>query len=157
MTDPRGFEFKGLVSELIQWTYGVPRDFQIAGSPAWLGVRDSQNGEWRGGEAFEIHATAARPSSEAEMKQMVQTLLADRFKLKLHRETRQIPIYALVGGPDGPNLEAANGPSCGCFPTIGGPEGGFHELTSRGGTMPGLAEILTNNIDRPVIDKTKPH
>ncbi|HEY1755589.1 MAG TPA: M56 family metallopeptidase [Bryobacteraceae bacterium] len=162
LTDPQWFEFKGWVSELIQWAYGVPRDFQIAGEPDWFGVRNFQNGEWgRGGEGFEIHATAARPSSEAEMKQMVQALLADRFKLRLHRETRQIPIYAIVIGPGGPHLPPETEPvpcplpymECG-FPSIGGDEGGVHVVKARYATMGNFSGLLTNNMDRPVIDKT---
>jgi uncharacterized protein (TIGR03435 family) len=95
------------------------------------------------------------------MKQMVQALLADRFKLKLHRETRQIPIYAIVIGPDGPKLPPASEPTpcpqpaleCG-FPNIGGVPGGVHLIEARYATMANFSGLLTNNMDRPVIDKT---
>ena len=92
---------------------------------------------------------------------MVQALLADRFNLKLHRATRQIPIYAIVIGPNGPNLPPENEPvpcqlpalECG-FPTIGGDEGGVHLIKARCATMANFSALLTNNMDRPVIDKT---
>jgi|SRR5665213_1029097 len=162
--DAQRFEAVSTVIQLIQWAYGLGRDFQISGGPGWLGAPyfDSSGVRiWPAYELFEIHAMAERSSSDAEMKQMVQTLLADFFKLKLHRETRQIPIYALVAGPQGPNLPPETEPEscpvpageCG-FPNIGGPEGGVHTIMARGATMSGFASLLTNNVDRPVIDKT---
>jgi uncharacterized protein (TIGR03435 family) len=47
-------------------------------------------------EVYDIEAKAETPTTYAELRQMLQTLLADRFKLKVHRETRQMPVYALV-------------------------------------------------------------
>jgi uncharacterized protein (TIGR03435 family) len=96
--DPRRFRAVQVVSGqigILEWAYGV-RSFQVFGGPEWLKT-----------ELFEIQARAEHPSSEGQIKQMVQRLLADRFKLKLHRETREIPIYALVVGKNGPKLPAA--------------------------------------------------
>jgi uncharacterized protein (TIGR03435 family) len=157
--DGRQFDSTVDLEALLVWAYGVP-DFQIAGSPAWVGTPyyDASGVRvWILGQRFEIHASTARPSSEAEVKLMLQALLSDRFKLKLHRESRQIPIYALVIDQGGPKLGPPNPASCSgaCgFPNVGGPEGGVHAITARGGTMAGFAEILSNNVDRPVIDKT---
>jgi uncharacterized protein (TIGR03435 family) len=83
------------------------QDFQIAGGPSWQMSR-----------RFDINAKAANP--EATMKEtlaMLQTLLADRFQLKAHMETREVPIGALVvarsDGRLGPTLKpsTANCPS----------------------------------------------
>ncbi len=159
ITDAQRFEAVGAVDQLIQWAYGLGRDFQVSGGPGWLGAPyfDSAGVRiWPAFEQFEIHAMAGRPSSEAEMRQMVQTLLADRFRLKLHRETREVPIYAILVGPDGPKLGPEEEPldcgpwggECG-FPNIGG-----QLITARHATMVGFASLLTNNVDRPVIDKT---
>ncbi len=73
------------------------QDFQIVGGPAWFDD-----------DRFDIAARAATEAQPDELILMVQELLADRFKLVVHRETRQMPIYALVptrpGGRPGPRL-----------------------------------------------------
>jgi uncharacterized protein (TIGR03435 family) len=51
---------------------------------------------WMNNEIYDIEAKAESPTTYAELRQMLQTLLAERFKLKMHRETRQMPIYGLV-------------------------------------------------------------
>src|SRR5580700_11110624 len=135
---PERFQVVLPLSELIYWAYGV-RDFQVSGGPAWL-PRDY----------FEVQATAGRPSSEAEIKQMLQALLADRFQLKLHRATKEVAIYALVVGKNGPKLAAAKD-ACngnGCFGVSLG------SLTARGATMDFTAYVLSHLIDPPVLDKT---
>lgn len=70
--------------------------FEVTGGPSWI---DS--------DRFDIGATAGRDTSLTELRAMLQTLLADRFKLKAHYETRQMPVYRMVlarrGGP-GPEL-----------------------------------------------------
>ncbi len=125
---------------ILEWAYGV-RDFQVLGAPAWLGR-----------ENFEIDARAEHPSTEDQIKQMVQVLLADRFKLKLHRETKEIPVYALMVSKDGPKL--AEGKARSLNRPLGDimvPPG---KLRAHGATMALFVQILTENLDRPVIDKT---
>jgi uncharacterized protein (TIGR03435 family) len=127
---------------ILEWAYGV-RDFQVLGAPEWFKQ-----------ELFEIDARAEHPASEAQMKQMVQALLADRFKLKLHRETKIIPVYALVLGKDGPKLAEAEAKSSLLNQGLGNimvPPG---KLTAHAATMALFVQILTENLDRPVIDKT---
>jgi uncharacterized protein (TIGR03435 family) len=67
----------------IRWAYHV-MDYQISG-PDWLGS-----------ERFDIVAKAAGPAPEAELRTMLQTLLVERFKLKLHKETKELPAYVLL-------------------------------------------------------------
>jgi uncharacterized protein (TIGR03435 family) len=105
-------------------------------------------------DRFEIQATTAEASTDDRFRLMVQTLLADRFHLRLHRETRELPVYVLVTGKNGPKLTVTDlsneGPQT---PPRGiniGPTG----MSSRNGTMDSLADILTTNLDRPVLDKT---
>src|ERR1700755_5807 len=69
----------------IQIAWGV-RDFQIAG-PEWLTA-----------ERFDIEARAAGAASAQQKLLMLQALIEARFKLALHRETRQSPVYFLVVG-----------------------------------------------------------
>jgi uncharacterized protein (TIGR03435 family) len=71
--------------------------FNIAGGPAWV---DS--------ELYRITATAeGSPSSGTTAGPMMQALLEDRFKLKIHRETREVQVYALIVSKGGVKLPAA--------------------------------------------------
>jgi uncharacterized protein (TIGR03435 family) len=141
--DPQRFRARfnvGGAMGILEWAYGV-RDFQVSGAPEWLKQ-----------ELFEIDARAAHPSTETQIKQMVQALLADRFKLKLHRAAKEIPIYALTVGKDGPKLaEAKDATLNQGLGNMIVPPG---KLTARGATMALFVQILTENLDRPVIDKT---
>jgi uncharacterized protein (TIGR03435 family) len=63
--------------------------------------------DWIESEVYHIEAKAEAPSTQAQLKLMMQELLADRFKLKLHRENREMPVYALVVAKNGHKLKAA--------------------------------------------------
>jgi uncharacterized protein (TIGR03435 family) len=108
---PRGNRFAmtgATLRMLLQFAYrgptvqpGVPgpglMNNQIVGAPSWI---DS--------DRFDIQATAGTDSSTIppdRMQLMVQSLLEDRFQLKAHLETRELPIYNLVVGKDGPKLK----------------------------------------------------
>jgi uncharacterized protein (TIGR03435 family) len=121
---------------LIMLAYNVtPR--QISGVPSSFTT-----------ELYDVEASCSHPIKQDQALRMLQTLLADRFKLILHRETREQPIYALVVGKGGPKLHAS-------------PEGSSPERqrTGRGfiyksATMPSLTLVLSQQLDRPVVDKT---
>lgn len=66
---------------------------QLTGGPSWL---DSVK--------YDITAKAEGPEEPDRLKQMMQTLLADRFKLAFHRETKDLPIYELVTAKNGSKL-----------------------------------------------------
>jgi uncharacterized protein (TIGR03435 family) len=141
MVDPQRFRAVSALSGpmgIVEWAYGV-RDFQVAGAPEWL-TRQS----------FEILATVEHPASEDQLRQMVRRLLADRFKLKLHHETRDIPVYALVVGKSGPKLPATKSAVLG----PGDIEIRPGRLSAVDATMALFAKILTENLERPVVDKT---
>lgn len=80
---------------LIQYAYGV-RDFQISGAPGW-GSSDR----------YEISAKPedGENTTQDQLKQMMQGLLAERFKLTLHRETKESAVYALVVAKNGTKLQ----------------------------------------------------
>jgi len=143
---------------LIQRAYGVEA-YQIAGGPAWVNS-----------DGYDIDA---KPESSADQKQMwlmLRALLADRFQLKLHRETRDLPVYALTATKGGPRLPAPKGGPCNeTMPPPPGPgqprpsppcgPGIFKAGT--GLTMHGLnltmakfTEFLGKMIGRDVIDRT---
>jgi uncharacterized protein (TIGR03435 family) len=74
---------------LIQYAYGV-QPFQVVGAPAWM-----QSGR------YQIEAKADGNANRARMFLMLQSLLEDRFQLRTHRDTRDLPVYALVAAKGG--------------------------------------------------------
>lgn len=92
--------------------------------------------------------------SRSEFRQMLQALLADRFKLKVHRETKEMPVYALLVGKNGPKFKesASDAVSAG----RGGPNGRNQYIARTKATMEDLAQDIGNSflVGRPVLDKT---
>jgi len=157
------------LKDLIGFAYKI-RDSQIVGGPAWLGT-----------DRFDINARADRefppydPTGEAgPLEQMLQSLLADRFKLVAHRETRELPIFALVmarsdgrpgeklrpsstdcasvfadrarAGQPGP-LVAGDRPTCGMVVSP-------WSIRIGGGPLSQLTMVLTSMTNRFVVDRT---
>ena len=92
------------VSSLIAFAYGIPSEY-VSGVPGW--DRPTPGGP--GG--YEIEAAAENPATvtREQLRQMLQTLLADRFRLALHREFRDGQGYALLVGKRGAKLKEAAG------------------------------------------------
>lgn len=87
------------LQDLIQAAYGsfsngVPQPTQVAGGPAWINS-----------DHYDIEAKAAGASRADQMRAMLQSLLEDRFNLRVHRETREIPVYALTVAKSGLKLQ----------------------------------------------------
>ncbi len=77
---------------LLQNAYDV-KDFQISG-PAWLGM-----------ERYDIQATMPPETTKEQFRVMLQNLLAERFKMTVHRETKELPMYSMIVGKNGPKLK----------------------------------------------------
>src|SRR4029453_18553735 len=98
---------------IIRLAYGL-RDFQTVGAPEWVDTA-----------RFDIQARGPQGAVESEAPRRLQSMLAERFALKVHRETRARPIYALVlaraNGSLGPRLRQSEGPAAatGLAPTRG--------------------------------------
>src|SRR5918996_1645005 len=88
------------LSVLIQLAYNV-NDLQLDGGPSW--VRSDR---------YEVDARAEGTATFEQMRPMLQSLLADRFKLTLHRETRQLPVYDLLPAKDGLKMAPMKEGSC---------------------------------------------
>src|SRR5262245_26335044 len=123
------------VWNLIRYAHKLT-DLQIAGAPDWI-----RN------ERIDIEARPASPVSSNEMLAMVQALLAERLHLKMHRESRNVPSYALQVAKDGPKLGPAAESTQGSIMRMG-------EMTVKRMTIAGLAQILEFELHRPVTDQT---
>jgi uncharacterized protein (TIGR03435 family) len=130
------------VGNLLMWSYKIS-PWQISDISLFQGYR------------YDIVAKAATPAPTDEMRVMVQGLLAERFHLKLHRETKEISAYALVEAKGGHKLTpsaAADGP--GVLPVA---EQDKITISSRAGTLDQLAMFLSDPARIPVVDKTGLH
>ena len=102
---PDGFSASNYyLKSLIFDAYGLKQFYQIVGGPGWI---DS--------ESFDIEAkvvvaggSTPQPLTRELRKQMLRSLLADRFKLAVHNETRELSVYELVVARNGPKFQPAN-------------------------------------------------
>ena len=129
---------------MIQLLYGVHR-FQVVNAPAWThGGFDT---------FYTIQAKAGEATSNEQLRLMAQNLLADRFHLRYHRETREMDVYAMVVGKNGPKMQSAkdNGQPRGSGGLMSAGPGVMREVN---GNMDNVAMALSEQAGRPVIDKT---
>lgn len=132
-----GGRFTGInatLKSLMRYAYSL-QDYQVVGASGWM---DSAG--------YDIKAKA-ESDTVRDFRPMVQTLLADRFQLKFHRETKELPVYLLVVGKNGPNLHAVSKAGIG----VGMGRGRFN---GRGADMQTLASVLSGQLGRLVFDRT---
>jgi len=108
--DPGHLTYNNLsLKNLLVNAYGV-KSYQVTG-PAWL---DS--------ERFDIVAKIPEGTTKDQVKIMLQNLLKERFKLEVHHETKELPMYALVVGKNGPKMkESPEDPPAPAAAVTGGP------------------------------------
>jgi bla regulator protein BlaR1 len=126
------------MKQLVYLAYRV-MPFQVSGGPDWVGS-----------DGFNIEAKPAEATADMErFRQMIKALLADRFHLKFHMETKQLPVYELVVGKHGPKLieDKSDNLEVGVR-NLGG------EVQGAKATMPMLASALTKVLGRQVLDET---
>jgi uncharacterized protein (TIGR03435 family) len=136
---------------IIGEAYGIPLHDQIAGLP-----------DWADSEAYDMTAKVAEPDLAAFRKllpmqrsPMLQTVLANRFHLICHLETKTLPALALVVAKGGPKLKQVE-------PRIlpngrkepGGIDSTRNRLTATGASMLPLLHFLQRQLGRPVVDRT---
>ena len=153
---------RGPLRVVIQNAYQLLQDAQLVGGPGWLAS-----------DSFDIVATAPGNPSQGQMMEMLRALLADRFKLVAHTETRDLPIYALVLARDDRRLGERIRPSAmDCLAARGGANGPPPAPSQTGERVPcamrfapgrvmaggmrltQLADRLASLVGRAVIDQT---
>lgn len=141
--------------DLILEAYSL-KDYQLYGSEGWMGggknLPDIVTTE-RGAEFYDLYAKAEGDAvlSRDQARLILQAVLADRFGLRVHRETRDLPVYALMVGKNGPKLKES------------APDTKFSaglemkpaaRMTNRRTTMTQFAGFLSVYADRPIVDRT---
>jgi len=170
--DPGRIDYGNVsLKDIIRQAYDV-HDYQISGP------------DWMNSTRFDIVAKVPDGAPEDQVPLMWQALLAERFKLQIHRESKELPMYALVVGKNGPKMKEseidANGTANGGqgsggpspLPPVkmgkdgmpqlpGGGRGpmilmnGRGHVTAKMMNMSGLVDILARSVDRPVVDQTE--
>jgi uncharacterized protein (TIGR03435 family) len=127
------------LKEIVRAAYDLAPTVEITGGPGWS---DS--------DRFDIEAKAEVPSEStvAQLEQMLQQLLSERFQLKLHRETREVSGALLVVAGSGSKLKEAGAVNA---PPVGGRPG---DMNFQAAPMDVLAEFLSGILGRPIQDKT---
>ncbi len=140
---------------MITFAYDV-RDFQVSGGPGWMGTerfdvmaRPDDAAAVDGQVDFDKMNDDQRKTMRDQITERLRALLADRFQLLVHKETKDQPIYALVVSKNGPKLQETK-------------ETGNQQsmMTNRGRSQAHavpvalLAQVLSGITGRPVIDKT---
>ena len=131
--------------------------------------------DWITSQRFDIAAKLPDGASQDQFRDMLQTLLTDRFQMKTHRDTKEFPVYVLGIAKSGLKMtelppDPGAGDSVNSPVNISGGGGGGKASIDLGGgssftlgqngfevkklTMSGFAEMLTRFTDRPVVDMT---
>jgi len=144
------------LEQLIEEAFDI-QPWQVAGGPHWIGLDryDIEAKPPASSKSSKANPPYPKTPPNAEQRQMLQTLLVDRFQLKFHRETRQGPVYWLVKGNKQLKLHDAKNKDE--FAWAGGYSGGAIVGDGIAGTnisMPLLAVRLSEYMGRPVLDRT---
>jgi uncharacterized protein (TIGR03435 family) len=122
---------------LLEWAWGI-QPSQHSGGPSWLGT-----------DRYDIAAKAEGNPGDDRMKLMVRTLLAERFQLQLHHESRELSVYVVSLGKTAPKL----------FPAKEGEVhairfGASHQVIGTRFTVTQLIDLFARQLGAVVVDKT---
>jgi bla regulator protein blaR1 len=151
------------VKDLINFAYTIDDDRQVVGLSSWM-ISKRYDIDAKVSDA-EVAAMSKLPLSYNPYRFMQQALLADRFKLKVHFQTRLLPIYALVVAKGGPKLKASVMDPANPAETVKPPSLRVAGDTASGAgtTMGMMAEVLERQVEvgnppggrgRMVVDNT---
>lgn len=158
-SDPGTFTYTNVTLKLLtEMAYNL-KEFQVEG-PEWI---DSLG--------YDLIAKMPPGTTQEQAARMMQTLLAERFKMSFHRETKQLPVFALVVAKGGSKMKEVEVPVA---PPDARPDGrnslqarmasgpGIRLMMTPDGirmagymTMAQLADQLTRRLERPVLDQTE--
>jgi uncharacterized protein (TIGR03435 family) len=137
--DPGMVDYKNVsLRTLIALAYRM-KEYQISG-PEWIETA-----------RFDILAKVPPNAPKGQIPLMLQNLLAERFKLTVHREQKVMPVYAMVVGKNGLKVKPLEGEPEASMSNSFSPKG---RAFSGQMTLAGLAAALSQMLDRPVVDLT---
>jgi len=127
--------------QVVGLAYGIQR-VRVLGGPGWI---DS--------DFYDFVGKAENPDTgRDQIRQMLQTLLTDRFKLAVHYESKELPVYTLIPLKNGPRLDEAKADDKLEVTPRNGPAG--FEMAFQKMSISGLVNTLANVLGSPVLDGT---
>ena len=139
---------------LLSYAYHLTRSVPVTGVPEW--GKAGCGGTYQ--NTFAIEATVPAGTTDEQARQMMQTLLADRFKLAVHWDKKDMPIFALIIGKSGFKLKPSDINNDAPVPphSVGCPteDPNCHNIVAGSGPISALASLLSVSAGRPVIDQT---
>ena len=154
------FEAKGVtLLDLISQAYDV-RVFQIVGASGWMGTAKYEiitKDEAKGPSMADLNGMndKQRQSFHDRLVAKLQVMLADRYQLKVHREKKEMPVYALVIAKGGVEMQVATDDEAHDSGLNGSrTDDGKSSLTGKNLPLENLARFLSNQTGRPVTDQT---
>jgi len=158
--DPGRVDYTNVsLRDLVRQAYGV-KDYQVIAP------------DWMNSARFDVQAKVPPDTPQEQRNVMMQALLAERFGLKVHKESKEVPVYSLLVGKNGPKLKkaeivpqgASDGPPPpgGRGPGPGAPgmmrmmmqPGGKMHLNATGMAISNFADMLARQVGKPVFDNT---
>jgi uncharacterized protein (TIGR03435 family) len=136
-TSPGHFAMRNVpLRYAIEWAFDL-KDYEITG-PEWI----------KADQRYDIVAKAPGPATDDQMRPMLAKLLLERFQMRIHKETRELPVYALVTGKGPAKLQEASPDGQPALqPATGGVK--FHQFG-----LSRLTFLLSRRMDRPVLNLT---
>ena len=156
---PRGrFMVAAPLAIIFSVAYDLPsQNSRISGGAEWLGLRDAVYGIDARADQAALAGLSER-EREKKLRVMLQSLLAERFKLSLRRDLKEQPLYIPTVAKNGPELRkpaldtnAWEDPANQCHEAQVGPGRGIH---GKALDMTGVTFLVSGFADRPVIDRT---
>ena len=139
----------GTLRAILETAYDV-REFQILGGPGWV---NSERYDILARTADSLSNLAGATNDVKAVRLRLQALLRQRFNLEVHRETRELPEYALEVAKKGPKL-IQDGGSNGSSNARTGIQRSCGQMIGTNATMANLTLMLARQLDRPVLDRT---
>ena len=152
---PDGVSITGSLRRMILFGYSL-HEFQLTGGPDWVST-----------STWAVHAKSDTPApdfsklSRAELQalldkrmQQIQAMLMDRFQLKCHLAVKEMPVYELVQAKGGAKIKATTAEASKQNSDSSSSHGLQMHNTAIGVTAARIASLLTNEVDRMVVDKT---
>jgi uncharacterized protein (TIGR03435 family) len=138
------------LNDLVSFAYNL-RDVQLSGGPDWA---DRAHAKLVDAELFQVVAKSADPPPPMDVfRQMLQTLLAERFNLQIHHVKKNLPVYHLVVSKGGPKMKRSAADAK-FSAAMSSPNKFAVKLVTTNITMERLVGMLGPAAGRPVFDKT---
>ena len=133
------------VKVLLEWAYAI-QPSQHSGGPSWIDT-----------DRYDVAAKAEGNVTDDQMRRMMQTLLADRFKLKLHREPKELSAYVISVGKTAPKLSPPKDGETNSLQmapqTVPNQKTSYHLMFTRF-TLQQVCDIFARQMDSVVVNQT---